>query len=401
MNKIKISKLQRISGILLGLGLTVLLFSLAMSAVILNGDFWLKQNDRYHHTENFKFVSNDDYNSLYHNYIELLKNKQVPDKEFTVTIQSEPNEFVNTFIELEKDQNSPIRITKDVSLKSEYLETVSRLSQAKGESLKDCVRFQFGIKQVGENEKPVDAILKVSDIVVTDNNGNTYEYVLRKFFYNKNGVLIGQDIEDPQNIEFNTSNYLGVVVLGEFAENLKIDLNLSCDITEYFVESTFTYKEMLTNEQVAKKVGYEENIVTFEERNALYNMGLINIWQKIVAVTFFVLTVAFAVYVFVKEKRISLLGVGFYSFITVIIITVIINIIAYFVPSDWGFSLVINLPPQSTTDIVLSKQFMVDFAKGSIRYFNFTVIFPLFASYILTKLSSSNKKDENEDYLYQ
>ena len=158
---------------------------------------------------------------------------------------------------------------------------------------------------------------------------------------------------------------------------------------------------MLTNEQVAKKVGYEENIVTFEERNALYNMGLINIWQKIVAITFFALTVIFAVFVFIKEKRISLLGIGFYAFITAIVITVIINVVAYFVSGDWGFSFVINLPQNSTTDIILSKQFMADFKAGSIRYFDFTMLLPLFISYFLTKLSKSNKKDENEDYLYQ
>ncbi len=401
MKKSNFTKRQRLSGILLGLGLTVLMFSLSMSAVILNGDFWLKQNDKYHHTETFELVSNDDYNSLYHNYIELLKNNQSPDKEFTVTIQSEPSEFVNTFIELEKEQNNPTKITKSVTLNSEYLETISRLSESKGESLKDCVRFQFGLKPINEDGKPVDTVLKVSDIVLTDSDGNTYEYVLRKFYYNKSGALIGQDIEDPQNIEFNTANYLGIVVLGQVKENLTIDLNLSCDVSEYFIESTFTYKEMLTNEQVAKKVGHEENIVTIEERNALYNMGLINIRQKIVAITFFVITVIFAIFVFIKEKRISLLGIGFYAFITAIVITVIVNIVVNFVPGDWGFAFVINLPQNSTTDIILSKQFMADFKAGSIRYFDFTMLLPLFISYFLTKLSKSNKKDENEDYLYQ
>ncbi len=398
--KNKITKRQRICGIILGLGLTVLMFSLSMSAVILNGDFWLKQNDKYNYAQSFNFVSNDDYNSLYHNYIELLKNKQSADKEFTVTLQSDPKEFVNTFIELETEAENKNKITKSVSLTKEYLETVTRLSQTKGETIKDAMRFQFAFKPVNE-EKPVETILKVSEVLVFDSQDNNYEYTLKKYFYNEHGNFVAMDIEDPENIEFNTSNFLGVVILGEIKDNISVQLNVSTELKDYNLESVFTYKEMLTNDQVAKKVGYEANIVTFEERNALFNVGTINIIQKTAAIIFCILTVVLAVLTIIKEKRISLLGIGFYAFLSIIVFTVIINIIAAFTPSEWGFSLVLNLDPLSTTGTVLGKNFMEDFAKGSIRYFDFTVIFPLFASYLLTKLSKKNKEDPNEDYLYQ
>ena len=67
--KRKLTFLSRLSGIMLGVSLTFVMAVFAMTSVITNGDFWLKQNDRYKHQETLSLVSSDDYSVLYKNYI--------------------------------------------------------------------------------------------------------------------------------------------------------------------------------------------------------------------------------------------------------------------------------------------------------------------------------------------
>ncbi len=400
MKKQNVTKLQRISGIFLGLGLIILTFSLAMSAVFLNEDFWLKQNDKYNYREQFGLVSNDDYSALYHNYVEILKNNQAPDKEFAVTLQSDPSEFVNTFIECEETVNSPTKITKSVTLTKEYLDTVSAVAKNKGETLKDAMRFQFAFKPLGE-ETPVETTLNVLNVKVFDNTGKTYDYVIKKYFYNDHGALVGMDIDDETNVDFNTANILGIVILGEIGDNVSVELNVQSELSNYTVETVFSYKEMLTNKNVASRIGYEANIVTFEERQALYNVGAINAMQKLVAIGVCIASVLFTVMVVVKQKREALLGIGFYAFVTILIVAIGINIASAYVPSAWGFSLVLDFPPNSVTGTILGQNFMNDFKTGAIRFFDFTTLFPLFATYVLSKIARRNKQDDDGDYLYQ
>lgn len=238
MEKEKITMRQRITGVLLGVTLALLMLVLTSTATITSGDFWLRQNEKNNHSAFLNLASNDDYNHLYHHYIELLEGKVSPDKSETVTVKGENGNFE-----------------------------------------KDILTF-------GEREQ----INKASNII-------------------------------------------------------KIETVLSCVLVA--------------------------------------------------------LAVILLIFTIKKQKRGALLGIGFYLIISAILFALIINLLVKIVPSSWGFSLLFDFEEGSVSDILMGPKFMNDFASGFVRLFDFSMIVPLFIGYILTKLSKSNKKDENEDYLYQ
>ena len=93
MKKEKITVRQRISGVLLGVAIALLMLVLTSTATITSGDFWLRQNEKNNHSAFLNLASNDDYNHLYHHYIELLEGKVGPDKSETVTVKGENGNF--------------------------------------------------------------------------------------------------------------------------------------------------------------------------------------------------------------------------------------------------------------------------------------------------------------------
>ena len=102
-----------------------------------------------------------------------------------------------------------------------------------------------------------------------------------------------------------------------------------------------------------------------------------------------------------KQKAQTFWGIGFYTVVSAIMFAVIINVLFYTVPSEWGFNLVFDFKTESASSIMMGQNFMNDFASGSVRFYDFTMIAPVFIGYILTKFSKRNKEDPNEDYLYQ
>lgn len=404
MEKRKITSFSRLSGVCLGVTLALLMFVLSISAVITNGDFWLKQNDRYKHGENFKLVSNDHYNALYHHYIALLKGDEAPDKSQTVTLQSDPEEFTNTFVTLNGFlglKDTEYHFEETVAINQEFLQTVSRYAESKGDSLKGNLRFQFTFN-LKDNDEIQDMLLSIKNISVTDEDGKEYQYSLNKFFYNEAGALISQEIEDALNVEFKSNYVLGIVIFDEIsASTLNVKLDVKSDLSEYDCASVFTYKEKLTNVDVAKQVGYEADVLTYEERLQLASAGNISLIQKIIAAVLVILAVILVIVNVKKQKREALFGIGFYTFVSAIIVAVIINVLVNAVPSEWGFNLVFDFAPQSTSSVLMGQNFMSDFTSGSVRFYDFTMIAPLFIGYVLAKISKSNKEDPNEDYLYQ
>lgn len=238
MKKNKFTKRQRITGIFLGVTLTLLMLVLSSTATITSGDFWLRQNEKNNHTETLKLASNDDYNNLYHHYIGLLEGKINPQKSETVTV-----------------------------------------------------------------------------------------------------------IEGSENLE--------------------------------------------------------KDILTINEREQLNKASNIIKIETVLSCVLVALAVILLIFTIKKQKRQAFLGVGFYVIVSAIVFAIIINVLVKIVPSPWGFNLVFNFEKGNTSDILLGQRFMNDFASGFVRFFDFTMLAPVFAGYILTKLSKSNKEDPNEDYLYQ
>ena len=146
---------------------------------------------------------------------------------------------------------------------------------------------------------------------------------------------------------------------------------------------------------------FEKDILTFNEREQLNKASNI---IKIETVTISILVALASVLMILtvkKEKRQAFLGIGFYLIVSAVVFAIIINVLVKIVPSQWGFNLIFNFEKGSTSDILMGQRFMNDFASGFVRFFDFTMLAPLFIGYILTKLSRNNKKDENENYLYQ
>ena len=133
----------------------------------------------------------------------------------------------------------------------------------------------------------------------------------------------------------------------------------------------------------------------------MLNAGRINNILKIVCVVLFAFVVVLFVFTVKKEKRQSLLGIGFYTIITTLIVALIINLLVYMVPSAWGFDLVFDFNENTTTSIVMGQGFKEDFAKGTVRFFDFIMLGPLLIGYVLTKIARTKRYDPNENYLYQ
>ncbi len=404
MEKKKITSSARLSGILLGVALGILMLVLSINAVMVSGDFWLKQNDRYNYTQAFKLVSNDDYNGLYHHYIGLLKGKEAPDKVQTVTLQGNPEDFTDTFIKLngfEGTKNSEYQINQTVEISQQFLQTVQKYSATQKQGIKGNLRFEY-VFDLKDSDEIQDMLLNIKNASVTDASGEEYQFTINKFFYNESGNLVTEELEELTEIPFKSNYILGIVVSEEISvTSLNVQFKVSCDLSEYECASVFTYKEKLTNVEVAKKVGYEADILSFNEREQLANAGDLIKIEKIVAVILAILAIIPIVLTVKKQKRQAFLGIGFYTVVSAIVFALIINLLVKVVPSQRGFNLVFNFDPNSTTGIILGQNFMNDFAAGSVRFYDFSMIVPVFVGYILTKFSKTNKEDENEDYLYQ
>lgn len=145
----------------------------------------------------------------------------------------------------------------------------------------------------------------------------------------------------------------------------------------------------------------EKDILTFSERAQLNKASAIIKIETVLSCILVALAFVVMILTVKKEKRKAFLGIGFYLIVSAIVFALIINVLVKIVPSPWGFNLVFDFEKGSVSDILMGQRFMNDFASGFVRLFDFSMIVPLFIGYILTKLSKSNKKDENEDYLYQ
>ncbi len=399
--KRKITFLPKISGIILGVALTFFMAVFAMESVFTNNDFWLKQNDRYKHQETLSLVSSDDYAVLYENYISTFLGEV---NDFTVTKKGNPEDFSDTFKKLGSVHisESEILFEKSFSLDEKFLETLESIEKAKYSKVdldnKTYIEFSCPLAQAGFSG------VTIKDLKITDNNGNDFEVLLKSISVLKDGSIKIENLENSQEISFkpqSKSTVLRVYLSKGDIENINVSFKIASLKESAGVSILYSYEDSLTREGVASIIGPEENIVTKEEKLQILSAGLICARLKVISIIFVAIAVLFAIFVIKTEKRESLLGIGFYTVVISLALVALINLLVYFVPSQWGFELVFDFAQNSTSSILMGEGFMKDFASGTARFFTFIMIAPVFLGYVLTKISKQKNYDPNEDYLYQ
>lgn len=398
--KRKLTFLSRFSGIMLGVSLTFLMAVFAVTSVITNGDFWLKQNDRYKHQETLSLVSSDDYSVLYTNYISMFSGTA---EDFTVTKKGNPDDFSDTFKKLGSVHPSEkeVYFEKSFSLTEKFLKTVESIEKAKYSKAdfdnKTYIEFSCPLASTGFSG------VNIKDLKITDNNDKDFEVLLKTVSVLKDGSIKTEMVEGAEILfkPQSKTTVLRAYLSGGNIENINFSFKIASIEGSAAVNILYSYEDSLTNEGVASIIGPEENIVTNEEKLQILNAGKINATLKAISIIILTISVMLCIFTLKTEKRESLLGIGFYTVIVSLVLVAIIDILVYYVPSSWGFDLVFDFSENSTSSILMGQGFMEDFASGTSRFFTFVMIAPVFLGYVLTKLSKPKHYDPNEDYLYQ
>ena len=401
--KKKLTFLSRLSGIVLGVALTFFMAVFAMKSVFTNNDFWLKQNDRYKHQETLSLVSSDDYAVLYENYI--LAYKEGKNESFTVTKKGDPQNFTDTFKKLGSvhPSTSEIEVEKSVSVDGKFLETLKQIEEAKYQKIDFANKtyYEFSCPYATNNFSGVN----IKDLKITDASGMNVEFTLKSVSVLKDGSIKTEKVDvSDGNILFkpqSKTTVLRAYIASGNVEKTNVSFKVSGVDGSVAVNLLYSYEDSLTKEGVASLIGPEEDIVSAEEKLQLSSAGIICARLKAASFVLVAAAVLFAGFVIKTEKRESLLGIGFYTFLTALILIVAIDLLVYFVPSEWGFNLVFDFYENSTSAILIGNGFMRDFAEGAARFFSFINLATVFIGYVLTKISKPNKTDPNEDYLYQ
>ncbi len=399
--KREVTKLSRISGIFIGFALVFFIFIFSLTSVLANGDFWLKQNDRYNHQQTLNLASSDDYSVLYHNYIALLQGKK---NDFTVTQKGDPEDFTATYKMLGAYHSgeAPSQCETKISLNEKYLETVKAINKAKysNTDLNNKFFVEFYCQSANESFKGVT----LHDLKITDNSGKEFKLLIKEASSLKDGSIDLDAVEYAEEISF-TPNSIGDrlrVYLSEGdLENINISFGLSANKGSAGVNIRFSYEDVLTAEDVANRVGPEVNILTDGEKEQFLNVSGINNSLKVISWVLLAVAVILFIYNLKKNGRESLYGMGIYTVIITVFIAVAVTVLVNVVPNEWGFDFVFDFEEGSTSALVVSTSFMNDFAKGAIRFFDFLMLAPLAIGYIFIKKSKKKNYDPNEDYMYQ
>ncbi len=396
-----ISKLSRISGIVLGIALAFLMCVVAITSVITNKDFWLKQNDRYNHQETLNLVSSDDYGNIYHSYIAMFEGKE---QKFTVTEKGDPKDFTDTFKNLGSVHPSTqkIRFEKNITLDEKFLETVEQIENFKYSKvdLDDKFYIEFSCPLADNDFSGIN----VENIKITDGSGKEFILTYKTVSILKDGSVIYGDIVTKENVFFkpqSKSTLLRAYIQGADVKDINVAFDVSSVEGSSGVNLKFSYEDALTNEDVADKIGPEKDIITENETEQLIFWGKTNNLLKIVSGVIVVLAVITVIYTVKKQKRESLYGIGVYTVITSAVVLVVINLLVNLVPPSWGFDLAFDFYENSLSSIIMGENFMKDFAFGTVRFFDFIMLLPLFIGYVFIKISRKKHYDPNEDYLYQ
>ncbi len=399
--KRKISKLSRISGIILGIALTFLMCVVAITSVITNEDFWLKQNDRYNHQETLSLVSSDDYSNIYHSYIAMFEGKE---QKFTVTKKGDPKDFTDTFKNLGSVHPSTqkVHFEKNIALDEKFLETVEKIENFKYSKVDFDDKFYIEFSCPFANNE--FAGINIENIKVTDDSGKEFILTYKIVAVQKDGSVIYGDVITKETVFFkpqSKSTLLRAYIKGADVKNINVAFDVSSVEGSAGINLKFSYEDALTKEGVADRIGPEVDIITENETSQLIFWGKTNNLLKIIAGVVLVLALITVIYTLKKQKRGSLYGIGVYTLIVSILALLIVNVLVYIVPSSWGFDLIFDFSENSLSSIIMGENFMKDFAFGTVRFFDFIMILNIFIGYVLIKISTKKHYDPNEDYLYQ
>ncbi len=401
MEKKKVLKGVRTVGTVIGVIFAFCMLVISVTSVSTNKDFWMKQNDRYNLRDKLCLVSNDGYRALYNGYISMLEGK---DADVYAVKKGDPDDYSSTYIA------SGIAPAADgifweftASFDEKFFNTVTELEKAKGNStldLNDKMCLQIVCTEASKNFEGI----KLSDIAITDKDGDPYSLRYEIMTVNSDNSVKRESVSFENEYEFipkSTSTKLRVYIQEgtDFSEiNVKL---FAASIGEHAnIELLMTYTDDFTPEEVAERIGPKEQLLTLEEREQVLNAGAFNKALEILAIILAVIAIVVFVMGVKKYEKDGLLGIGFYTVVSAIVFCLIVNALLWVLPENMAFSQFFDFKEGSTSAIVLSESFGKDISQGIVRFFDFLMIFPLLAGYLLTKIGQP-KKDENEDYMYQ
>lgn len=396
--KRKVTKISRLSGIVLGFALTFFIFVFSMTSVFQNRDFWLKQNDRYKHQETLDLVSSDDYSTLYRNYLALFDGES---NDFTVTKRGNPDDFTDTFMEVGSFSADGSVYNKEITLSQKYLNTIRIIDAEKYSKTELAKKFfvEFYCPETAEAFKGIT----IGNLKITDKAGNDFTLDLREANSIKNGNIAIKKIDFSQAIEFkpeSIGNRLRVYLTGDNYDSVKLSFSLGAEeVTDVFIR--FSYEEILTADDVADRIGTEIEVLSDSDREQFLHAASITNSLYIIAWVLLIIAVVLFLYTANREGREGLFGIGTYTIILSVLLVCIFIALTYSMPVETGFNWVFDFAEGSASDVVLGRNFMSDYVSGLTKFFVFLMLAPVFIGYLLVKKSVKREYDPNEDYMYQ
>lgn len=402
MKKTNVTFKARLSGILLGASAALLTFVLAGTMVYKNGDFWLNQEEKNKYTERLMLYSSDDYSKLYHTYQNLLSGKTAPDKPVTVTYHNDPEKHTATYIDAEKLECGDTvfyQYESTVEISEKYIASLKEYTDAvkKPFTYEQGFRIELNVVPEKKLKDKTNVHVELMNIFLSDENGNRLNWQLVYSYFDDNGRIRNESVDNAHSVPFETNLDIKLVLKDNQPFNkVNISFSIQSEIEKYTVNPRLTYREDLDNVEVAKKIGYEAEITTFDERNEIKRVGDLSDYAVLFSGLLLMASIVFAVYTVIKEKRISLFGIGLNMILSALFVGIIIGALV----SISGIS-IFTFNEGTVSSMIMGRGFMKDLSMGIARFYAFLMLIPVVIGYFIMKLSVSKKEDPNEDYMYQ
>ncbi len=403
MKKGLVNHRSMLSGILLGVSAALLTFVLAGAMVFTSGDFWLKQEEKHKHTQKLMLYSSDDYSTLYHSYFKLFNGGLAPDKPITVTYHNDPEKHTATYIDAEPLECADIGLyqySDTVELDEKYMASLKEYCDAvkKPFTYENGFRIDLNIVPETKNaEKKSNSIIDFKNIFISDENGKRLDWQLVYSYYDEKGKTQSESFDNACDIQLETNLDVKLVLVGN-TEFSKVNVSFAFQnlVEGCTVNPRLTYREEITNIDVAKKIGYEAEITTYDERVQIKNVGDLKDYATLFAVVLLIAAIVFAIRTVIKENRISLFGIGLYTILSAIFTGVIICVLLNTTVMN-----VFNFNQDTVSYLLISRAFMKDLSVGISRFYAFLMVIPVVVGYSIMKSAIRKKDDPNEDYMYQ
>ena len=398
-----ITFLHRAAGIVLGLALSAVLLFTAFVRVLYNRDYYLTQDVRYGIINKTDLKNTDEYAKIYRGIINALKNKGL--KGYSVQFIGDETEYCSLYVdegaqETKKESQNysfsflpPEKFVHTVESIKGYTNPGSWFEV--GVVLPTTVDYNVRVHFFVENIR-VSAIIDgrevdaAGNVTVSEASGKSAEdFTENEVKQGRGGSLkiyIDRDIfDEPEKIE---------EIRVSFDMYSPDELNVRCQY------KLFGGK---TAEDSARTVGGDwAEAFTAEETGTLNALGKKISAVKTAVIIFAVAAVIFAVFVIVKDRKKSLLGMGIYVLAVAAAAFIAVNVFTRVMPTETLVN-VFNAAADKGLFLpnIMTNEFMRDYLDGARRFFDFLCLIPLFAGYVMISISRRKKADPNEDYMYQ